>query len=211
MGWESKISQPYFLSDTTTFQHYLMKERIILGSIYWLLVLFWGTLALILFLTAMPYSSLEMDKTTKLRFQRILPEGWSFFTKSPRDPYVFILTVKDDKLAAYSNLPNSNPQNLFGAKRNGRAIGVEFGLLTQDLSEQDWLECDPKEILALAQSDTVPSITVKNPYKRPLLTGEVVVVTQEPIPWAWSASHEKATNTPTKLAMPTKLLKLNIK
>lgn len=188
-----------------------MKDRIILGSVYWSLAIFWGTLAVLLFLTAMPYSSLEMEKTTKLGFQRLLPEGWSFFTKSPRDPYVFILKVNDGKLELYDHLPNSNPQNLFGAQRTGRAIGVEFGRLTQNLSEDNWLECNPKNLLALAKSDTVPTITLKNTYEKPLLTGEVIIVTQEPIPWAWRNAQKPASSIPTKLAMTTKLLKLNIK
>jgi len=96
---------------------------------------------------------------------------------------------------------NADPANWFGASRAGRAIGNEAGSLTQTLTESSWTHC-ANDVSSCA-SDAAP-IKMANPLPEPTLCGQVTIVLEKPVPWAWATSDHR-----TK--MPVRIARLEVK
>lgn len=116
----------------------------------------------------------------------ILPQGWAFFTKSPRDVEFAPYAVTADGLTSLQAGPNSAAKNLLGWTRDGRAQGIELALLLHEnpLDSDRWTECTTREECAAASLDA-PPIRLDNSSPAPTLCGAVALVQEEPRPWAW--------------------------
>jgi antimicrobial peptide system SdpA family protein len=86
--------------------------------------------------------------------------------------------------------PHSEFRNLLGFARASRAQGVEMGLLTGTLKKDDWHECRSSVTECL---DREPALTVANASLAPSLCGDVGLIRQAPVPWAWSKSGRDIT------------------
>lgn len=129
---------------------------------------------------------------------RLAPQGWSFFTKSPRDselqPYVLHDGVWEGQLLA----PHSAPHNAFGLDRRSRSQGIEMALLLAEADGLRWTKCD-RELAACLDQAKEPG-TVSNPVPEPTLCGRVALVEQKPVPFAWRDLMH-ATHTPDRLTV----------
>ena len=125
-----------------------------------------------------------------------MPQGWRFFTKHAEEanPAVFV-RVGPEWLPAFRESPYSI-RYLFGANRTGRYRGVEIGLLEAAVAKSAWTNCahDPVTCLSALQPRNIR--TVK---ERPTLCGELGLVQQPPIPWAWARSSRPVI-MPSKVA-----------
>ena len=180
-----------------------MKQESILGNTFLMVCAIWGGLIFLAGTTVLPYSPISPSPVTKLIVRSFLPEGWSFFTRNPREAQLHFFKYENTHLSPYQNFPNSNPTNYFGMSRKSRAQGVEFAYLTQDISPENWKDCTRKELLNKVLTDSIPWIDVQSPYAPSLLCGEIVVMEEEYVPWAWSQSSKE-------IDMPAKFIKLNI-
>ncbi len=88
---------------------------------------------------------------------------------------------------------------MLGAGRNMRFEGAELGYLLNKISEKRWALYATDTIICW---DSLKSVSVQNDYIYPSICGEVLVKSQQPIPWAWS----KTKNT----IMPYRLLRLDV-
>jgi len=116
----------------------------------------------------------------------VAPQGWSFFTKSPRDPQIEPFVVDGDDLRSVAGFPNTRAENLFGLSREGRSQGIEVALIMTSLPDADWVECD-SPALESCSSDLARSTShaVDNAVPSPSLCGEVVLVESTPVSWAY--------------------------
>jgi antimicrobial peptide system SdpA family protein len=103
--------------------------------------------------------------------------------------------------AVLSLTPFARPSHIFGLDRTARTQGLEFGLVTQHLTEEAWTSCTGDPTGCLDRIDFVG--TIQNPALRPTLCGTVGVVLQRPVPWAWSRSD-------SPIHMPSSVVKLNV-
>ena len=63
----------------------------------------------------------------------VLPQGWAFYSKNPRDnTYNVVRTSSGDKAVQF---PNANTLNYFGFSRYGRSQGVEVGRLISKIDK----------------------------------------------------------------------------
>lgn len=131
--------------------------------------------------------ALPLERTLKPLLVTLLPQGWAFFTKSPRDVNFFIYRPRTSGWSSAYAGPLARPRNAFGLNRLSRAQGVEFGLLTRELKGASWRPCtvSPKGCL----SRYGPPVRVRNPSPQPLLCGTYGFVEQRPVPWAWARSR----------------------
>ncbi|NMO15877.1 SdpA family antimicrobial peptide system protein [Pyxidicoccus fallax] len=127
--------------------------------------------------------------------QFVLPQGWKFFTKSPREPELALYRRLDSGTWEHVNpLPVSDSSGFFRLDRTARAQGVEMALLTHAIPAFDWkARCRRSDEDCLG--DTVPVRTVRNLTPTPTLCGTIGFVAREPLPWAW-ASHRDTTRMP---------------
>lgn len=152
------------------------------------------------------HSALPMNPISKFPLSSSLnvaswfPQGWGFFSKSPRDPYFSVVDVSKKKIAAA--WPNNIPKNFFGLKRYGRSQGIEAGLLVSNIAETSRLECNENPMTCLRKSPVIMEIVNQTP--NPTICGDVGFIYQEPVPWAWSRSSKK-------IEMPSEVVRVNVK
>lgn len=116
-----------------------------------------------------------------------MPQGWAFFSKSPRDPSV--APYREDANGSFtslSKLPTTRVENLFGVSREGRAQGVEVALISGGSGAGNWMDCSSPVLQECAElvHDT-PSSVVTNTVASPTLCGDVVLVQTTPVPWSF--------------------------
>ncbi|WP_374955203.1 SdpA family antimicrobial peptide system protein [Arthrobacter sp. MYb51] len=126
-----------------------------------------------------------------------MPQGWAFFSKSPRDPS--IAPYREDingSFESVSKLPTTRVENLFGVSREGRAQGVEVALISGESGAENWLDCSTPALQECAEMvRDATSTAVTNTVASPTVCGEIVLVQTTPVPWSFrhqTALREKA-------------------
>jgi antimicrobial peptide system SdpA family protein len=159
----------------------------------------WALIGFYVVHSQLPSSTVELpgQDSARVNIQTVAPQGWAFFTKSPREPNPVAWAPDaggDWQTAMFA--PHSEPRNAFGLNRRSRAQPVEIGLLTSALPPERWLDCGHGDIPAcLAEAEVV---VVDNPSPEPLLCGPVGVSRQTPLPWAWADAADR-TNMPASV------------
>jgi antimicrobial peptide system SdpA family protein len=134
---------------------------------------------------------LPYEQSIRPHAQRFLPEGWAFFTRSPRESDLVSYTRDGSgawRLALLA--PHSEFRNVLGFARASRAQGVEMGTLTGILRKDDWRECRSPVAECLERA---PALAATNVSPVPSLCGDVGLVRRPPVPWAWSGSGREIT------------------
>ncbi|MCH9688132.1 MAG: SdpA family antimicrobial peptide system protein [Deltaproteobacteria bacterium] len=142
---------------------------------------------------------LQQKRFTKLLF----PQGWAFFTRSPHEALHSFFTREADGGWTSANLPPlAHYSNAFGFIRAPRQQGVESAFLIQAVGEEQWVECRGEPTDCLGQAQLVGTITSESGH--PTLCGEVGVVQQMPVPYAWvrgrSLEHYNGLKRPMRVA-----------
>lgn len=153
------------------------------------------------------FTLLELPLVDATEARLLLPEGWAFFTRNPREPWLHFYTF-DEGQHEYVEItapPLADVRNAFGLRRGTRRQGVESGLVMAALSEDSWTPCSLPEIKRCL-SETKPVLTMENPSPMPSLCGEIGVVSYSAVPFAWvrDTPHEALRN----FAVPTRFAKV---
>ncbi|MEU1312727.1 SdpA family antimicrobial peptide system protein [Streptomyces cinnamoneus] len=145
--------------------------------------------------------SLPGQKQARSTVANVAPQGWAFFTKSPRDVEVLpYRRTPDGTWTSLALTPHSSPRNAFGLDRASRSQGIEISLLLNLAEKKEWKECEENDLpgcLANARS----SRKVKNPSPEPTVCGRVALVQEKPVPWAWRDLVDERTTPERYLAM----------
>lgn len=163
------------------------------GAFLLFLVLIWSTLFFYSIHRMLPSNPLKIPFEDQLQTDKWFPQRWEFYSRDARSD-LFLAYNKDGSLAA--NWPNSSVKNVFGIYRYGRSQGVELGLLSQIVPEESYIECESGYANC---TESLTSHKVVNPLEYPTICGQVDIVLEEPIPWAWSKNKDMI-NMPSKIA-----------
>lgn len=168
------------------------------GAILILLVLGWSTLAAYALHSAFPYNPISFPAEGSIQLQRWFPEGWGFFTRDPRlsDPQAYRL----EEAGRWEAVDFRTGPSFLGFNRSARAHGFEMNMLLQQVSSTGWAECN-EEPTACIVKEKVQQVLMDTAVS-PMVCGNVALVIQEPIPWAWRASS---------VVMPSKILRLDVR
>lgn len=175
-----------------------------LGLVALVLIAAWSTLAIHAVHAVLPNNPIKLPLAEVFDIRLILPEGWAFFTRDPRDPEAVVyLRGEDGQWRISPDVPRFHLSNAFGLDRYIRAHGVEMGLVMEEAQKAVRSDCEkePQECLEKATA----ALTVNNPSPRPQLCGQVGIVLRKPVPWAWSRSHQQK-----PISMPSKVLRLEV-
>lgn len=149
---------------------------------------------------ALPPSALELPFAGQQMIRSVLPQGWGFFTRNPRE--AFPVPYREGRSGQWAETALSLRSNYLGGfGRRSRVQDIEMGLLL-NASSVEWAPCDG-DVSACLQAIGPMVGTVANPSPSPILCGDIGFVTREPIPWAWYRSAET-------VRMPVKILRLNV-
>ncbi|MEJ3745595.1 SdpA family antimicrobial peptide system protein [Actinomycetes bacterium KLBMP 9797] len=109
----------------------------------------------------------------------LIPEGWAFFTREPRQPSPVVHT--QDRDGRWRPAPGRS-RGPAGLDKRDRSRNAEIAMLMDRLDGAAWTTCDrePGACLATArETEVANTATVRT------LCGDVGIVLQEVLPWAW--------------------------
>lgn len=178
--------------------HLNQKSSVKFGVSFLAISVLWFLIFLYAIQSALPPNPIkDLPFSKKVNIITWFPQGWGFYSKSPRDSYFSLVDVKSGELAA--TWPNNLPENYFGLKRYGRSQGIESGMISAQVPETSMEECNEDPTKCLKKSKV--KIDVKNESPNPTICGDIGIVNQQPVPWAWSKR---------KIDMPSKIARVNV-
>ncbi|UFH55074.1 SdpA family antimicrobial peptide system protein [Spirosoma sp. KNUC1025] len=164
--------------------------------------LLWIGFAFLALLTYTKDNPIRFSYEFQQNIRTLFPQGWAFFTKSPRDENLQLYRFVNNRLELVDGQRQATFANLMGFRRAARAMSVEYAYLLYDVPADKWKrsEIAPE---AYIRSHNLPEVTVINKTPSPLLDGTYYLVQQGLVPWAWSSQADKIT-------LPSSILKLSV-
>ena len=155
-------------------------------------------ISFVVFQAALPENAVD-DSVPHFResVRRFVPEGWAFFTLSPRSPFPRVYRL--ESAGRWRNVtpgPIADPNYAMGLDRAGRSQGPEVGLLLTGVPKDGWRKCigDPVSCLSKASA----GVTVANTSRR-TICGDIGIVVQDVLPWAWRNLHTQMPSKVTRM------------
>ena len=167
------------------------------------LVAFWIIAIFNVATSAMPYNSTSKQAFdgNYMFFRTLLPEGFSFFTRNPREPQLILI---ERKTQLELELRNNAPKYFFGFDRQSRALNVEISVIWSVVRSKKWYDCDNGDKSCLNESE-LPFYRINTSFSDPLLIGDYYLKVVEPTPWAWAEAFKRDNKS-----MPCKIIRVNI-
>lgn len=132
---------------------------------------------------------------------RIMPQGWGFFTKSVEsEQYKFY----DDSLILITRGKNSAPSNMFGFNRETRLAEIENSYLLNQLKEEDWTICIPQTLEECYYKSNRDYKKIVNNYNQKIYCGNFTISAERATPWSWRL------NKSAKIPHPEKIINVEI-
>ncbi|MFH9619354.1 SdpA family antimicrobial peptide system protein [Streptomyces pratensis] len=160
----------------------------------------WSTAGVYAAEASLPSSPLGLSGQNREAVRSVLPEGWAFFTASPREDDVLLWERPAGERSPEGRwtggfTAQASAGEFFGARRLQRAKKAEAGALMSGALERGarWLTC-PAPAAPLPLRDTVRdcadaatgAVRVANASAHPRVCGTVLFSRQEPLPWTWA-------------------------
>jgi antimicrobial peptide system SdpA family protein len=135
---------------------------------------------------ALPPNAIQIPQGVTQAARLLVPEGWAFFTASPRTvyPQAYELSRRGTWRDQGGSL--AVPSDLFGLDRSLRAEGTEIALLVQSVPARAWRDCG--SVPARCLSAAPVAVRLVNTSTLDNLCGDVGFVRQQVLPWAWRDS-----------------------
>ncbi|MGB4774167.1 MAG: SdpA family antimicrobial peptide system protein, partial [Daejeonella sp.] len=149
-----------------------------------------------------PNNPISLNGRYKIFFHNFFPQGWSFFTMSPRNEKMLIYNLKSGNEIDLVDMKNSSPKSYFGVSRYNRIRSIEFAVIKSQIDSVDWILCQNKKDQLITIDTLIPKI-IFNKTNIKTLCGIYIIKKTPPLPWAWVKSAEK-------IELPTKIIKINV-
>lgn len=103
-----------------------------------LIFVFFVNYVFLLFTSSIGYN-IQTQKyfITKL-VNKISPQGWGFFTRSPREDLVDVFMLNNDFIALEFMPQNSAPSNFWGLDKKTRMKGFETSIILDAIKQEKW-------------------------------------------------------------------------
>lgn len=164
-----------------------------------LIAVLWITFLNYVFISSLPIPNNTSYKQ-KATFFNIIPQGWGFFTRDPRENEIYLYTIINNSVVKFTDT-NGSQKNFYGASRKNRLIGIELGLLIPKINKSSWKEMKGGKLVF---NPKIHTDTILNKFSPCNIKGTYFIVEQERIPWAWSRNYNN-------LIMPYKYAKIYVK
>ncbi len=166
------------------------------------LCLFWSGLAFFALLTYVKDTPVRFSYEFQHNLRTLFPQGWAFFTKSPRDESIQLYRWENNRLRLVDGQRQATLENLMGFRRASRAMSVEYAYLLYNVPAENWVRCegDPEAYL---RTHRLANVEVENHTPRPYLSGTYYLIQKGIVPWAWASEADRIT-------LPSSILKLTV-
>lgn len=169
-------------------------------------VLFIGTIAVLAALYVLeanlPPNAIEFSSQHATITKEFLPEGWAFFTASPRTvyPVPWRQSLPGAEWAPLHDPSLAVPSQLMGLSRTQRSEGTALAILESQVPTSSFVACQSTPAACLA-ADAHP-VPVVNVTPHTELCGELGIAEQQVLPWAWRGSGT---------ALPSRVVRLDVR
>lgn len=142
-----------------------------------------SVLALIwyLFFHSLPFNINTTKSDNRIFMMKIIPEGWEFFTRSPREEMVDLYKLNGDEWQ-HVDIKNNQAANFFGLSRKSRKIGMEISIMLSKIQHDSlWNEYKGMENIMFPETFN----PIDNKEIATLPTGKYALLKYEMVPWSW--------------------------
>lgn len=144
---------------------------------------------------AMPFNTLNLSDDLRSTVMSLIPEGWGFFTKNPRDPEIQVAVLHNRRLEKLNIVSSFEAKYAFGFNRLSRAQGLELDALLGELQASSvWRDCQQKT--SICAENLLVQKRLVNSAQFPTLCGNLVLFERRPVPWAYRNMNP---NMPSRL------------
>ncbi len=157
-------------------------ESFVLVGAFLLLLLTFAVVGVYSIKTMLPHSPLNLPGEDVVGMRRVLPQGWSFFTRNPREPWrqIFRRTERGWEQVADRQM---SWQQAFGARRNSRKVGAEAAWLVEEVWAVWSEDCETNPVECLEMAPVAEHLN--NGFPAPDVCGLIGIVEQRFTPFAW--------------------------
>lgn len=163
---------------------------------------FWAVVIWLTLLSALPYNPISLNFSTELSLKLMMPEGWGFFSRNPREQDLLIYKKQNSEWKSVLN-PLTSSENWFGFSRDARSLSVEAAMLLDGVDKSNWIQCEDKYFQSCISEKNVSITELTNESPHPVICDTICMILTEPVPWAWSKDMHHS-------GMPSKILYLKI-
>jgi antimicrobial peptide system SdpA family protein len=185
-----------------------MKKRIAMNRriyLYFTLsLLLWFSVLFFLLIASLSESIVHVSRISKVRSTMLMPEGWAFFTKNPREEN-FVMYKKEPGGWELKTIRAGSYRSIFGLNRDIRIANQELGMLLTNYTDARWVDLkgrinDGSNALLL---DTLPARGVVDNSHYPIFSGDYILQKVYNVPWIWYTSNPD-------LVMDSKITKIRV-
>lgn len=172
-------------------------------SVLFATVVLIGSLVTVVFYNNIPFNPVSYKFNAIKQAFSVLPQGWAFFTRSPRESQVIVYQIREDTIFEQEVLRHSYPENGFGLNREQTFKMNELQFIIADLKPTQYTTTTWNYMQH--KKGILPDTTfqVSHVFQHSALAGkEILLVFQEIVPWAWGHNNN--------IMMPAKAVKLKI-
>ncbi|MBT9607823.1 SdpA family antimicrobial peptide system protein [Microbacterium sp.] len=132
--------------------------------------------------------------------QPLAPQGWAFFTKSPRGPVASPYRSEDGEWTPADRGPNAQFRWAFGLNRESRLTEFDVQTALAEVDDSWWQDCPRQSDDAQCLTDAVPRAVASVGHDL-RLCGEVGIVRREPVPWAYREFVDRSAGQAIRLTV----------
>lgn len=134
----------------------------------------------------------------------LIPQGWSFFTKNPREEEIYIYDLSNS-LNTKIKLNNIQLNQLFGIKRENRIIYTKTSTVFQNIDASLLIDFKGDALGFIQKEENMKTLNeVSVNVRKPSLCGKYLIEVKQPIAWSWLSIK-------SKVKMPSKLIIIDFK
>lgn len=160
-----------------------MKTKIIVLS-------FWLIGSILVFFSSFK-DQVIISKNNQQTISNLLPQGWGFFTKDPRDPLLEVYKINSKNELERVTLLNFDSQTYYGLSRKARFLGCESSEVTGSLKKYKWSTDIYSNIYNLKKGVVAKYNEKKLKY---LKKGSYLFLTYKIVPFAWIKNGQEKFN-----------------
>ncbi|MFJ1430763.1 SdpA family antimicrobial peptide system protein [Capnocytophaga canimorsus] len=129
------------------------------------------------FLCNIDKNSIVISPDIKRGVNKLLPQGWGFFTKDPRDDVYQLFKYDLNGDFEKITIKNNSIENLIGFSRKSRKISSELSILLSKIPDSLWTEHSQvgEDFFEIRQKELITILS----------EGKYLVEKKRTIPWAW--------------------------
>ncbi len=154
---------------------------------YLIISSFWGVLTFLVFFSSLK-EQVIISKKLQQNISMLFPEGWGFFTKSPREQLLYVFNVENKNEKKPIMINNFSCESYFGLSRKARYIGFEGSDIVKNIPPDKWMKQEYQNFNRLRPKNVF--VLKKNKNYRYFKNGLYLFMLKSITPYAWAKENQ---------------------